>query len=359
MADFEIIAMGGGAIWERAFNAVAMVMGASAYQSLILVATLSGFSVMGWMLATGKSDLKTAIRWFCGIVIVMDLMIVPKVTIHIRDEVASSTGNGTQIYSVANVPLSLAIIAEISTQVSFALTQMFETAFSTDGSSAEMTNVSNLSGTGLMFAARLVNSTKHLTIINPELSDNIKHYVMQCVIPEIVHNNLTVKELVQSPNVWTLFIDTGSPARRFTYIKNDSQVLALCNDEKAIVDMSNALSLEVNGAPSQLSRLLGLPYKKDNEAALFFLRVRGVWASGAGLWVLGIEGLFTWENKKMSWAPVNCPGKCAAPSFVVIAGTPGTHVRQTTPRARNCLLQDQQKGPLQLALMSYMSCLTD
>lgn len=45
MAHYDIIAMGGGALWARAFNAVAMIMGDSTYKSILTISTLTGFAV--------------------------------------------------------------------------------------------------------------------------------------------------------------------------------------------------------------------------------------------------------------------------------------------------------------------------
>lgn len=217
---------------------------------------------MGWLLATAKQDLKAGFKWMVGIVMVMDLLIVPTVTVHIRDEVAAATGVSNPYYSVANVPVSLAVIAEVSTQIAFGLTRLFETGFSSVDPDVQATEVANLSGTGLMFAARLVNGSASLNLTDPQLSTNLKRYLMQCIVPEIMHNNLTVNTVVSSPDIWALFKQKGSIARRFLYTDESYRHLKACNDQNAINDMASRLETQVASAPNRLLKMLGLPFSQ-------------------------------------------------------------------------------------------------
>lgn len=252
----EIITYGGGGLLTQLFNAIAMLMGRNAYDSILQIAGLTGFAVCGWMLATQQNDLKTGLMWFAKIVLVMDLLVIPKTTVAIHDAVAAANGLDAAYHAVDNVPVSLAVLAVVTSQIGHGLTALTEAAFSSP-------TVGRFGTTGLMFAARLVNQTTHLPPMDPALSRDLQHFVRQCIFPEMMHGRITARDMVGTDNVWDLFKVTASPARVFRY----QGALTNCADPGIISALDQSVRLFTAQGDSRLAKRLGLPYSKTDRNA--------------------------------------------------------------------------------------------
>lgn len=260
MSGFEIITFGGGALMQQCLNAVVMVMGASAFESMLLIVALSGVALIGWMLATNQSDLKAAALYLGKIILISNLLITPKATVTIRDQVAASAGMEGAVRVVDNVPMSLGLLAQVTSQIGYGLTQLIENAFS-------MPESTRYSETGLMFAARLVNHAGYFAVKDGELASNLNHMIQQCVSPELMHGRMVIGDITNTENIWELFKVRANPARFFLFQEGSHRELVSCKDAAVLDKLEQSVCREIHQVPGRLSAALGLPYYGDMKNA--------------------------------------------------------------------------------------------
>ena len=180
---WEIHTLGGGDFLFNVFNGVASLTSNDNF--LILIKMVSLFAGL-WVL--GETALKNQfmpnIRWFVQVVLVYSLLIFPKTTVLIHDDLNA----GRRYQTVSNVPLALGAFGSITSSAGHKLTELFEVAF---------LNRNNLSyhKTGMLFGSRLVENASNLKITNSEFSSNINSYMKQCVFYDILLGRYSLDEL--------------------------------------------------------------------------------------------------------------------------------------------------------------------
>lgn len=70
----------------------------------------------------------------------------------------------------------------------------------------------NYSKNGMIYGARLFESTKSLRIADPEFATNFDEHVQQCVFYDLLLGRYSMKELSESDDIWAR-IAPGSAAR--------------------------------------------------------------------------------------------------------------------------------------------------
>ena len=79
---YTVITYGGGPILTEIFNGIAAAVGSTAYASLMGITSLLAFAWIA-LASSFKQNLSLAIRWFLGFFLLYNLLLVPKVTVHI------------------------------------------------------------------------------------------------------------------------------------------------------------------------------------------------------------------------------------------------------------------------------------
>lgn len=199
--DLTIITYQGSQLLTELFNAIAATFGTSSYQTLLRIAALTGFVIV---LTTSvfKQKFMENIHWFICVFLFYNLLLVPKLTVHIEDRVTH------QHAVVDNVPLGLAIFASITSQIGDAFTQLMEQTFS-------LPNDLRYSQSGTVMASRLVENATQWKPINPQWTSELKAFVQGCVWYDILLNKYTLEELMTTPNLWGLISQQASPARLY------------------------------------------------------------------------------------------------------------------------------------------------
>jgi conjugal transfer mating pair stabilization protein TraG len=202
---YEIITYGGGETLTLLFNGIATVIGDSNYTTMIrLTATLGLFWVL--LESTFRNSFALNAKWLIGFILLYNVLLVPKVTVHIIDRVQHD-----QIQAVDHVPWGLAIFASLSSEIGDTLTHLCEKTFS-------LPDDLRYGKTGTVMASSLMSAATRFEITNPDFAKNMRSFMQQCVFYDVLLGKYTVQELMSTPDLWGFVTASASPARAFVYV---------------------------------------------------------------------------------------------------------------------------------------------
>ncbi len=202
--DYTVITYGGGHILTEVFNGIAAAVGTQSYTTIVGIASLFGLC---WVMieTTFKQSLQISIRWFVVFFVMYNLLLVPKVTVHIDDKVTQ-----TQVNIVQNVPWGLAEFASVITQLFNSMTKLAETVYT-------LPDDLKYSHTGALMASSLIRSANRFVITDPQFANNVDHFMQQCVFYDLLLGKYTTKDLFNATDLWGFMTANASPARAFRY----------------------------------------------------------------------------------------------------------------------------------------------
>ncbi len=211
----EIFTVGGGEYVVNVLNAVAAWTGAGGYKSLIQVALVMGM-VLAVIVVAFNQDWRAWLNWFLGATLIYMCLMVPRMDVHVTDRVNPSLAPAT----VANVPLGLALMASFTSQAGDYLTRSAELVFG-------LPDDLNYSKNGMIYGARLLESTRSLRISDPEFAANFDEHVRQCVFYDLLLGRYSMKELSESDDIWaTIAPGSAARAQKFLTRQADDSVTA-------------------------------------------------------------------------------------------------------------------------------------
>jgi conjugal transfer mating pair stabilization protein TraG len=211
----EIFTVGGGEYIVNVLNAVAALTGAGGYKSLIQVALVMGM-VLAVIVVAFNQDWRAWLNWFLGATLIYMCLMVPRMDVHVTDRVNPSLAPAT----VANVPLGLALMASFTSQAGDYLTRSAELVFG-------LPDDLNYSKNGMIYGARLLESTRSLRISDPEFAANFDEHVRQCVFYDLLLGRYSMKELSESDDIWaTIAPGSAARAQKFLTRQADDSVTA-------------------------------------------------------------------------------------------------------------------------------------
>lgn len=202
--DYTVITYGGGRILTEIFNGIAAAVGSTSYMTLIGIASLFAFAWVA-LESAFKQNFQMNIRWFAGFFLMYNILLVPKVTVHIEDKI-----NQTEVNVVQNVPWGLAEFSSDITQLFYEITKLAETVYT-------LPDDLRYAKSGTVMASSLVESANRFTITNPQFANNMTHFMQQCVFYDLLLGKYTTQDLFTTNNLWSFISDHASPARAFKY----------------------------------------------------------------------------------------------------------------------------------------------
>lgn len=183
------------------------------FEGLVSVTNGSGFvQLAAFLVVTGviaclligavKGEGRSVISYFACAVLFWFVAIVPKATVVIED-VRSQT-----VYSVDNVPLSMAFFASASSRIGHWLTQAYETAFIP-------ADVAKYSSFGAVYPQRVMEVLQRTGPVTVQGRETLQAVLKNCVLPEVVLDGRKADEAMASSDLWTLIKGDGwvNPAR--------------------------------------------------------------------------------------------------------------------------------------------------
>ena len=194
-------ALGKAAEVRDLFEGIVRITGDGDYAVAAALLVTVGFILV---LAAGavRADGKNAIPYFASTVLFWCAAVVPTATVVIDDNRSES------VYTVDNVPLSVALTASVATTFGTWLAESYETAF-VPVTSARFTRF------GAVFPERVAEALKAAGPVTPEARRLLDTVAAACVVPEVLGDAAKGEALLASGDVWGTVSADGwvNPAR--------------------------------------------------------------------------------------------------------------------------------------------------
>lgn len=201
--QLSVYVVGNGSLFASYFNMVAMLVGEGAFDSAIRLFIMLG-GCMTLIKYIRRRDLMDFVRWFGVYYLVIFILLVPKVTVVVEDQIIMNQSD-----VVDNVPLGLALIAHVSSSFGMGMTHMIEKVFH---ESDEL----SYSKTGMIMASRMLSTANQFQITDPDFNKDLQSFVQQCIFYDLLLKRYTFKDLLNTNNIWGLVQENASKARAFT-----------------------------------------------------------------------------------------------------------------------------------------------
>ena len=162
---------GGGHVLYKIFDGLgAISQSPDFWQNFFYAPVVIGLIWAG-TIALAKADIKHfALKWFLPVFIILELMIVPKTSLHIVDSVDPTFGYG----KIDDLPIGLVTVMGLSSHISRSLTEMLEDVYSTS-------DLTRFTKSGFAFSSRLTQEARTLRIKDPRIRKNVKDWMDQCI----------------------------------------------------------------------------------------------------------------------------------------------------------------------------------
>jgi conjugal transfer mating pair stabilization protein TraG len=205
--EYQIISFGNGEILKGVFDAIAVCLNADSgtlYKPLIRLSLIIGSL---WVVLYGiyGDYIKAIIHWIIPMTAIMQLLFVPQATVWIVDPVSRYH------QKVDHVPYGLAMIAGYISKIGHEITAQVEKVF-------VLPDDLKYQKTGTLFASHLLQQAKTFRITNEELAENMRQFVGQCVIYDVLlGSKYSIEDLRHSDDIWGLVSTNASPVRSFIW----------------------------------------------------------------------------------------------------------------------------------------------
>lgn len=183
------------------------------FEGLVAVTTGGGFAQLAaFLVVTGlvavlltgavKGEGRHVISYFACAVLIWFVAIVPKATVAIQD-VRSHT-----VYTVDNVPLSMAFFASAASRIGHWMTQTYETAFIP-------ADVAKYSSFGAVYPERVLEVLQRTGPVTVQGREALQAVLKHCVLPEAVLDPAKASQLLSASDLWVVVKTEGwvNPAR--------------------------------------------------------------------------------------------------------------------------------------------------
>ena len=205
--SYVITTYGGGELFFLVFNGIAALFNEAnggILGPLIHLGLLVG-SVYVTILMLFRNQLIEGIRWLLWVIVVTNLLFLPKTRIHIYDPLNNYHRD------VDHVPLTLGLFASLTSQIGQNITERLEAVFS-------LPDYMPYHKTGTVFASSLMGQLGKFRIVDPTFKGNMERFVNQCVVYDaMIGQKYTLQDLHNSPNIWELVMRNASPVLGFLY----------------------------------------------------------------------------------------------------------------------------------------------
>jgi len=238
------------------FNAAAAIHAANDYRAALAAVAFCGFvaALVAYAFAPEKLQ---GWKWLATVLLVYGVLIVPRVSVGIVDK----TG-GAAVKVVDNVPLGMAVLGSLTSNIGHTLTGLFETTFQSlpgDGAlPAELSYEQN----GLMFGNRLIRDTSGVVFQDPGFRTDLINFIHNCTTYDLIDGTLDPAAFSGSDDVWGLMA-TPNPAR-FTTLTGGGGVAGEGDEEGKVGGMAVTVATCTDARanlddrlPAQLIRIQG------------------------------------------------------------------------------------------------------
>jgi conjugal transfer mating pair stabilization protein TraG len=205
--NYVITTYGGGELFFLVFNGIAALFNqenGGIIGPLVHLGLLVG-SAYVVVLMLFQNQLIEGVRWLLWVIVVTNLLFLPKTRIHIYDPL-----NNTH-RDVDHVPLALGAFASLTSQIGQNITENLEAVFT-------LPDYLPYHKTGTVFASSLMSQLGKFRIVDPTFKGNMERFVNGCVVYDaMIGHKYSLQDLHNSPNIWELVMTHASPVLGFLY----------------------------------------------------------------------------------------------------------------------------------------------
>ena len=201
----EVFTIGGGEYIVNVLNAVSAWCGGGGFRSLLRVVMVIGL-IYSLLVVAFSMNWRAWLNWFLGSTLMYGALIVPTTSVKVTDRLNPALPAAV----VANVPVGLAMVASISSQIGDWMTRTAETVFT-------MPDVLQLTTNGMIYGSRLFDRTREFRIRDPRAKANVEEYMGQCLFYDFMLGQKSMTDVANSTNLLEA-IGPGSEARAMNWI---------------------------------------------------------------------------------------------------------------------------------------------
>lgn len=197
-------------------SGIAMIM--SSNFADLMISTLSFISAAYFTIraayASSAGNAKFFLIKIFGMIIIINILLIPKTTITIKDHVTK------KVEHVDNIPYGFALPVGIIENFGNILTMAFEQSFS---------KVDNFDyrNYGMIFGASMIRESRDWKIKNPEFIFNIHNFIKRCIIIDVGMGKYGINDLFENENIWSFLKEHSSNYRNIPIrIKNTHNLVS-------------------------------------------------------------------------------------------------------------------------------------
>lgn len=220
---YTVYSFGNIAELQNVLNAVAMVMNGGEYGTLLKAMSTFAILMFGTA-AMAKARNMDVVTHVLGVTFFYLALFVPKQDVVIID----TMGQGP--VTVSNVPLGIAMMTSLTSQMGYWLTNEYETVFSVPEDLQYQKN-------GMLFGASLYKRINEARPLDTTVYSNMSNFVKSCIYPELGSDPAKQDALTTSDDVWNLVGGTWTnPAYIMSVISGGSMITYTCPDAWTVID---------------------------------------------------------------------------------------------------------------------------
>jgi len=203
---YEIHTYGGGDFLVAVLNGARLLLGGSAYLTLIKAMALLGLIIfIGWVVFSFRFQLS----WFLWFALAYLGFFVPRVDVAVIDHL--QPGN-TQV--VTGVPALLGYMGHLSSALGDGLTSLMEQAFALPGDL-------QFRSAGYATSLHAMRASLLAQIPEPYVAGSASRYIRECVLYDILDGTTAVNAILTSPDLLAAFASNNPSRFTETYIAAD------------------------------------------------------------------------------------------------------------------------------------------
>lgn len=220
---YTVYSFGNVAELQTVLNAVAMVMNGGEYGTLLK--TMSTFAILMFgTAAMAKARNMDVVTHMLGVSFFYLALFVPK------DDVVIIDTMGQGPVTVSNVPLGIAMMTSLTSQMGYWLTTRYETIFSVPEDLQYQKN-------GMLFGASLYKRLNEARPLDTTVYSNMSNFVKSCIYPELGSDPNKQDALNTSDDIWNLVGGTWTnPAYIISVISGGQMITYTCPDAWTVIN---------------------------------------------------------------------------------------------------------------------------
>lgn len=267
------------------FNALVLILGSQSFLGSLAAVAAVGFiaAFLAYAFQPSKLD---GWKWICTVVAVYTILFVPRTTVMIVDRTGSEAPR-----TVANVPYSLAMLGGLTSGIGDALTGIFETAFRALPGDAGLPAELGYQQNGMMFGARVVQTSARATFMDPRLSTDVVNFITNCTVYDLQDGAISLTDWRTSTDLWPRLANTN-PAR-YTQVSRPTGGVSVVTCPAAHTDINGRMSADILATMDRAAAILNPTAPDATRVTMFdsqltqaYLRQRLVAASTSAAGIL-------------------------------------------------------------------------